>query len=85
MWVTLVVIPALGKSISGRLMLWMDMAFEMSLVYMCSVVANHPAFLRPFSFLFLKIYVYHLNIASLAQKTFCLQCTTQRGRRIQVN
>lgn len=49
MWVALAVIPALGKSISGRLMLWMDMAFEMSLVHMCSVVANHAAFVRPFS------------------------------------
>lgn len=47
---TLAVIPALGKSIGGRHMLWMDTALKVSLVRMHSV-AYYATFLRTFSVL----------------------------------
>lgn len=47
---TLAVIPALGKSIGGRHMLWMDTALKVSLVRMHSA-AYYATFLRTFSVL----------------------------------
>lgn len=73
---TLAVIPALGKSIGGRHMLWMDTALKVSLVRMHSA-AYYATFLRTFSVL---KYVFIIKILLSG-----FQCTAQRGRRGHVD